>query len=153
MISPWINTRDCQQKTLEEEAKVEPRLKTRLGWRHLAKKMDVFKSVIKAEQQPSPWTQYKNVKIEKVELEKKKAEYTEEQLKAIATAKINSTDGSTDGKQPNGGAGTYIEDANGGEVATYEEPAGALCSSYGGECVAMLRACKWIREKEQRKGE
>ena len=78
--------------------------------------------------------------------------------KAIATAKINSyvvnykifTDGSTDGKQTNGGAGTYIEDADGREVATYEEPAGALCSSYGGECVAMLRACKWIREREQR---
>ena len=128
---------DPRRRTLE--AKVEPRLKTRLGWRHLAKKMDVFKSVIKAEQQPSPWTQYKNVKIEKVELEKKKAEYTEEQLKTIATAKINSyvvnyrifTDGSTDGKQTNGGAGTYIEDADGREVATYEEPAGALCSSYG----------------------
>ncbi len=107
-------------------------------------------------QAPGPNTKSED---RKVGLEKKKAECTEEQLKAIATAKINSyvvnyrifTDGSTDGKQTNGGAGTYIEDADGREVATYEEPAGALCSSYGGECVAMLRACKWIREKEQRR--
>jgi len=83
------------------------------------------------------------------------------QLKAISMAKINSfdvnykifTDGSTDGEQKNGGAGTYVEDANGREIATYEDPAGALCSSYGGECVAMLRACQWIKEKEEREEE
>ena len=50
----------------------------------------------------------KNVKIEEEELERKKADYAKEQLKLIATTKINTftvnyrifTDESTDGKQP-----------------------------------------------------
>ena len=63
------------------------------------------------------------------------------------------TDGLTNGKQTNGEAGVYIEDSTGREIAEFSEPAGAFCSSYGGECVAMLRACKWIKEKEDREGE
>ena len=59
----------------------------------------------------------KNIMIEKVALEKKKAEYTEEQLKTVAMAKINSyvvnykiyTDGSTDGEQTKGGAGVRCQ--------------------------------------------
>ena len=46
-----------------------------------------------------------------------------------------------------------MEDASGKEVFETEEPAGALCSSYGGECVAMLKACEWIKDKEDREGE
>ena len=108
-------------------------------------------------QQPSPWTQFNNVMIDKVELTKKKTEYSNEQLKVLATTKIESyttnytiyTDGSTDGKQVDGGAGTYVEDAQGREVARYEDPAGKLCSSYGGECFPMHRASTWIKEKEE----
>ena len=51
------------------------------------------------------------------------------------------------------GAGVYIVDPEGTEIAGMEEPAGALCSSYGGECVAMLKACEWIRDKEDQEGE
>jgi ribonuclease HI len=58
------------------------------------------------------------------------------------------TDGSTDGEQRNGGAGTYIEDGRGTTIEEFSVAAGAYCSSYGGECVAMLRAVTWIREHE-----
>ena len=141
--------------------KVKTRLKTRLGWRNKTKEKEFCRVENRFKQQPSPWVQYNNVMIDKVKLTKKKTEYTNEQLKALATAKIESyttnykiyTDGSTDGKQVNGGAGTHVEDAQGREVARYEDPAGKLCSSYGGECVAMHRACTWIKEKEERMGE
>ena len=151
--------KDPRKQTLERT--VKPRLKTRLGWRHRAQKFEVCKSVNRPDQQPSPWTQFSNVNVEKVTLEKRKAEYTAEQLRQLSLDKINTfvvnyriyTDGSTDGNQRNGGAGTYIEDANGRMIDTFEEPAGAYCSSYGGECVAMLRACTWIKEKEDKEGE
>jgi len=151
--------KDPRKQTLERD--VKPRLKTRLGWRHHAQKFEVCKSVNRPDQQPSPWTQFSNLSIEKVTLEKRKAEYTAEELRQLSIDKINTfvvnyriyTDGSTDGNQRNGGAGTYIEDANGRMIDTFEEPAGAYCSSYGGECVAMLRACTWIKEKEDKEGE
>ena len=86
---------------------------------------------------------------------KKKVEYSEEELKLRTMEKILSieadfriyTDGSTSGNQVNGGAGIYIEDVNG--IVVYKQclPAGQLCSSYSGECVAMLHALEWIVEQ------
>ena len=80
----------------------------------------------------------------------------------MATTKIESyttnykiyTDGSTDGKQVNGGAGTHVEEAQGKEVARYEDPAGKLCSSYGGDSVlpsiahahgSRRKRSEWVR--------
>ena len=161
MLDKYQRLPEEDPRRIMQEKEVKPRLKTRQGWRHLTQGREVCRSEIRAEQQPCPWTQFQNIIVDKVKLEKRKADYSSEQLKAISMAKINSfvvnykifTDGSTDGEQKNGVAGTYVEDANGREIATYEEPAGALCSSYGGECVAMLRACQWIKEKEEREEE
>ena len=68
---------------------MKPRLKTRLGGRHRAQKFEVCKSVNRPDQQPSPWTQFSNVNVEKVTLEKRKAEYTAEQLRQLSLDKIN----------------------------------------------------------------
>ena len=147
--------KDPRKEMITKEVKTG--LKTRLGWRNKTKEKEFCRVENMFKQQPSPWTQFNNVMIDKVELTKKKTEYSNEQLKALATTKIESyttnytiyTDGSTDGKQVDGGAGTYVEDAQGREVARYEDPAGKLCSSYGGECFPMHRASTWIKEKEE----
>ena len=98
---------DPRRQLAEKQAPV--RLKTRLGWRHNAKSTEICRE-IKGNEGICPWTVTNNICTEKVKLEKKKAEYTEEQLRAIATAKIESvvvnyrifTDGSTDGNQGQG---------------------------------------------------
>ena len=60
------------------------------------------------------------------------------------------TDGSTSGDQKNGGAGIYVETREGEKLHEESWPAGSLCSSYTGECVAFLRALEWIeRVNEQ----
>ena len=100
-----------------------------------------------------PWRKAQNLKIERVELEKPKKEYTEEELLLLSTVKINSlereitiyTDGSTDGNQEKGGAGVYIHDATSSTILEESYPAGRYCSSYGGECVAMLKALEWLQ--------
>ena len=86
-------------------------------------------------------------------MDKPKNKYTEEELLVISTMKINSlereitvyTDGSTDGHQEKGGAGVYIHDATHSTILEESYPAGRYCSSYGGECVAMLKALEWLQ--------
>ena len=56
------------------------------------------------------------------------------------------TDGSTDGKQENGGAGVFIHDARTSETLELSFPAGKWCSSFGAECKAMVEALKWLKE-------
>ena len=57
------------------------------------------------------------------------------------------TDGSTDEDQKNGGGEVYIESASlAGVLHQAKFPAGKLCSSYTGECVALLEALKWLLE-------
>ena len=110
---------DHRRKMTDKKATV--RLKTRKGWRFHTESQETKREIVRAEDLPKPWETFSNVRVEKVELEKKKEAYSKEQLKAISTAKISSyivnyrifTDGSTDGKQTNGGAGTYVEDAAG----------------------------------------
>ena len=78
-----------------------------------------------------------------MKLEKKKSEYSSEALRQAALEKIETfddvshiiyTDGSTSGRQENGGAGMMIQDADGQVVHEASFPAGAKCSSYTGEC-------------------
>ena len=104
-----------------------------------------------------PWGTFENISLRKVQLNKKKSAYLPLELQEIANQQIREveadvylyTDGSTSGNQERGGAGVYIEDQQGHPLAEFREPAGARCSSYGGECVAMLKATAWIEDREQ----
>ena len=131
------------------------RLKTRLGWR---KKTSDRMSNINIHREIStpnlpPWRKLV-LSTDKVPLEKPKADYSEEELLQISTEKIKSinrevtifTDGSTDEKQENGGAGVYVEDRSGVPLYEASFAAGKLCSSYTGECVAFLRALEWLQQ-------
>ena len=99
-----------------------------------------------------PWKEAENLILDMVELEKPKKEYTEEELLRLSMNKINSitsniviyTDGSTDGSQENGGAGVFIEDEYGNTLLQTSFAAGKYCSSYSGECVAMLRTIELL---------
>ena len=96
-----------------------------------------------------PWLRLINLTFGSVPLSKKKDQYTKEELKKLATDKINSlgidihmlTDGSTGGNQQCGEAGLFIKTAD--ETPLHEEcrEAGTLCSFYTGECVALVMAC------------
>ena len=75
---------------------------------------------------------------------------TEEKIKSIKADIHLFTDGSTSGKQENGGAGVFIQNAETGEeIYSAMFPAGKWCSSYGGESIAMREAVKWIRQSGQ----
>ena len=98
-----------------------------------------------------PWRQLNNLTIDKVHLKKPKEQCTEEELYNTSMQKTGTiqadvrifTDGSTSGDQMNGGAGVYIECTSSGRVLYQAKfPAGRLCSSYTGECVALLEALK-----------
>lgn len=54
------------------------------------------------------------------------------------------TDGSTSGNQEKGWAGVFIEDRRSETTDKQSFAAGEICSSYGAEGVAMLRALEWI---------
>ena len=86
-------------------------------------------------------TQSTSDKYSLAELKRKSAE----KIASLDTEIIVYTDGSTDGNQENGGAGVYIEDTRTGEQHEFSYPAGKLCSSYGSECLALLKALEWIQ--------
>ena len=147
---------DTDPRSILLKKEVPMRLSTRFGWRHESGLGHL--EVLKRETTTPPlkaWSRFPNTEVDEVVLSKKKAEYSEEELKLRTMEKILSieadfriyTDGSTSGSQVNGGAGIYIEDANGNEVYEQCLPAGQLCSSYSGECVAMLHALEWIVEQ------
>ena len=132
---------DNRKQLLTKDAPT--RLTTRKGWRDWTSSNESpvpsdFTSDLehqKIQTYPiKPWAEFANVKVEKVELERKKEEYTNEQLKTHSLAKIAEydvdfqiyTDGSTSGEQRNGGAGTYIIDSDGNETARFEEPFGSV---------------------------
>merc|ERR1712159_549095 len=93
-----------------------------------------------------------NITITGVELDKRKDEYKLEELARMAELKIADidadvevyTDGSTSGSQKNGGAGVFIQDREGNTLLEDAKAAGELCSSYDGECVALISALEWI---------
>ena len=101
---------------------------------------------------PPPWQTLTNLTVDMVTLEKPKAEYSQEELKTRALAKIDTiaadytvyTDGSTNGQQENGGAGVFAMDANNNTIHEDAKPAGRLCSSYAGECAALYHALDWM---------
>ena len=148
---------DERRRLLEKVAPVS--LKTRYGWRHST---DFEKDLLSTATfkntgiRIKPWETFANVKLQKVQLEKKKAEYQPLELQTISNQQIAEvdadfyifTDGSTSGNQEKGGAGVCVEDSKGHPVAEFRQPAGARCSSYGGECVAMHTAATWIESKE-----
>ena len=45
-------------------------------------------------------------------------------------------------------AGYYVNDAKGKAVSNRSFPAGLMCSSYTGECVALLEALEWITDQK-----
>ena len=81
-----------------------------------------------------PWISLDRLTLDKVLLDRPKAEYTSEELKHLSMAKIRSfttevtiyTDGSTDELQERGGAGVFIEDAMGLPMLEASFPAGKL---------------------------
>ena len=133
------------------------RLKTRIGWRKKAGDRMKNLNITRETTSPHlpPWISLDRLTLDKVLLDRPKAEYTSEELKELSMAKIRSfttevtiyTDGSTDELQERGGAGVFIEDAMGLPMLEASFPAGKLCSSYTGECVAMLRALEWLQER------
>ena len=150
---------ECDQQKQLVTAKTPIRLKTRLGWRKLAtdrmEKLNIKRDVTTGHL--PPWRRFNNLTLDKVPLSKPKEDHTEEELFNIAMEKIGTihsdvrifTDGSTGGDQTNGGAGVYIESNEGRIIHQASYPAGKLCSSYTGECVAMLEALKWLLENPQ----
>ena len=98
-----------------------------------------------------PWNS-PNIKVHRVKLERKKDEYSKDQLRDLTEetiAKIDAdvkvfTDGSTSGQQTNGGAGFVALDRYNQMIYEESKPAGMFCSSYDGECVAMISAINWI---------
>ena len=142
-------------RRLLAEKEVKTRLLTRAGWR--AETQDMTKEKMNREAKKTmvdPMTPL-NLEITEVQLEKKKSDYSTEQLRRMTEIKIAEvdadieiyTDGSTAGDQKNGGAGIFAQDSNGNILLERSKPAGKLCSSYDGESVACLDAVKWIEEK------
>ena len=148
------------RRQLAERA-VPQRLKTRIGWRTKTQKNTEeakIGKIARAEVTPPlpPWMRHDNLTIAYTPLKKKKSDYQPEELKSIALQKILSynakttiyTDGSTSGRQENGGAGFFIIAYEGEEILKRSVPAGELCSSFTGECVALLNALEWVAEEE-----
>ena len=138
---------DPRRQTLDID--VPPRLKTRHGWRHKTRpKMQELEINREITAKLSPPWEESGMLFDSVKLEKKKEEYTTEELRERATRKVESmaadviiyTDGSTDHNQENGGSGVYIEDNRSGETWTSSYAAGKLCSSFASECMALKKA-------------
>ena len=144
---------DSRRQLLDRD--VPARLKTRPGWRNMtAPRMRVWSNVRRDTTTPPlpPWETYPNLTFDRVPLEKKKEEYTREELHELALNKLSEvvtpiriyTDGSTQDEQKLGGAGVYVEDELGNSIFEASYPAGELCSSYSGEGVAAVRALEWL---------
>ena len=142
---------DPRRQTLDID--VPPRLKTRHGWRHKTRpKMQELEINRKITAKLSPPWEESGMLFDSFKLEKKKEEYTTEELRERATRKVESmaadviiyTDGSTDHNQENGGSGVYIEDNRSGETWTSSYAAGKLCSSFASECMALMKAFEWV---------
>jgi hypothetical protein len=142
---------DQRRKLLDKKAKV--RLKTRKGWRHNVNEYpDVLQYDVEELKAPlAPW-RTTNLYFDEVKLGKNKDQYTTEELKMLTEEKIGEinsevviyTDGSTSSDQENGGAGVFIDNRRAGTEIHEKFPAGAWCSSYAAESVALLRSLQWL---------
>ena len=143
--------KDPRRKLLEKKGNI--RLKSRIGWRELTNRRKT-KDTYKVEQLKPPLEPWKRtqLKFEAVPLEKPKEQYTKTELKTRTEEMITNmeadlmiwTDGSTSGSQERGGAGVLIQDKRTGTTERLCFAAGAICSSFGAEGVAMLRALEWL---------
>ena len=150
-----LEKEDPRRKLTEKT--VKQRLKSRFGWRlETAPKMNGTLNRNTPKMTTNPMMNMK-AKIESVELKKSKEKYTLEELARETELKISEinadielfTDGSTSGNQQNGGAGVFAQDNNGNTLLEEHKAAGSICSSYDGECVAMLMALDWIEKREE----
>ena len=138
------------------------RLDTRHGWRNtIAPRVneEIMRDVMSVP--PPPWRELVNLKVDYVQLEKKKDRYSPEELRSRAIEKMESlkatitifTDGSTSGRQERGGAGVFVQDEQSKEMITEMSfAAGRFCSSYTGECVGLLEAMRWVKNREATEG-
>ena len=144
------------------DKRVPTRLMTRHGWRAKTVErveVDLPRDMFTAP--TAPWRTLCNLKVEYTQLERRKEEYKEEELKRLALEKIGQyspdfyifTDGSTNADQEYGGAGMYVEDFMGEPVAEKSLAAGMYCSSYTGECVGMLEAVRWTNTEQMKQEE
>ena len=136
---------------------VKQRLSTRYGWRHkTAPQMNKTMNRDTPRTTTNPMMSMK-AKIDHVELKRNKDQYTLAELAKETELKIAEidadveifTDGSTSGDQQKGGAGVFVQDRNGNTLHEEFKAAGRICSSYDGECVAMLLALEWIEAREE----
>ena len=143
---------DPRRVMLEKSASI--RLKTRCGWRAKSEAlMRTFKDLCRASRpEPLPPWRGTEISFKAVQLEGKKKDHTEEQLLEQSMKAINDlqvkhliyTDGSTNADQEKGGAGVFVTNEEGEEVFAAQYPAGQLCSSFQGECIAMEKALDWV---------
>ena len=148
-----LRSKDPRRRMLEKKATV--RLKSRLGWRHMVQREQPmeYKTEELKPPLPPPWRET-NLRFAEVKLEKSKDQYSTEELRRRADERVNEitsevvifTDGSTDGNQNKGGAGVYIHDRRSDVEERFSYPAGEICSSYGAEGVALLRALEWLEK-------
>ena len=139
------------------ETFVPRRLTGRHGWRPKTM-FSINQRLPREERTPplAPWRALTQLSVEYVELTRPKKEYKKAELKELTLKKIETfdpdyfiyTDGSTGGDQKDGGAGMYIEDRDRVTIEERSFPAGELCSSYAGECVALLEAIKWTQNAD-----
>ena len=150
----YLPSSDTRRAMLNRHA--PNRLITREGWSHSVMRRPIHEVTEDEQNIPliPPWYHPNNLEFAHVELEKPKAEYTPAQLKEKTLQKILDTaadytvytDGSTDSKQEDGGAGIFVHDANNNTLLEKSEPAGQLCSSYGAEGAALWHALVWLRQ-------
>ena len=141
---------DSRRVLMEKEARVS--LKTRRGLRYATRDYEHQANFARSTSRPFlPSWRSTSIRFERVQLEKKKCEYEEWELKELGDEKIGQleaeaivyTDGSTNDEQEYGGAGAYIQNRRDDREERLSWPAGIYCSSYGAECVAFLKAVQW----------
>lgn len=144
---------DPRKKLLEKDATV--RLKSRRGWRHAVQNEQPLEYEVEELKPPLPPWRGTKFKFDEVKLERSKEQYTVEELRKKADEKVEDitsevvifTDGSTDAEQNNGGAGVFVQDRRTGVTERFSYPAGKICSSYGAEGVALLRALELLERR------
>ena len=153
----FIRLREEDPRRMMAEKEVNQRLKSRYGWRHrttplMNKTLNRKTPTVVT----NPMVAMK-ARMERVELNKTKEHYTLEELARETEMKIAEvdadieiyTDGSTSGNQQKGGAGVFAQDRNGNTLYEDYRAAGSICSSYDGECVAMIMALEWIQQRNE----
>ena len=127
---------DSRRVLMEKEAPVS--LKSRKGLRHATKDYPQQANFARDTSRPFlPSWRNTTIKFERVQLEKKKNEYDEDELKARTEEKIAEleaeaiiyTDGSTSDRQEYGGAGAYIQNRRDETEERLCWPAGRYCAS------------------------